>query len=99
MPEHQNSSSSDGETATGPAGKDGYSPVSDPELLPEYPQFMPLEREHKVLLHQTFQAVQPEISEFTFAYQWTWRRYTRCRLTRFQGNIILLTKYQKIMSL
>jgi len=66
--------------------------MSERSELPEYPQFTPLGREHKGLLQAAFEAAQPEISEFTFAYQWIWRSYTHCRLARFRGTIILLNE-------
>ncbi len=64
--------------------------MSDLSALPEYPRFIPLEREHRALLRTALEALQPEISEFTFSYQWLWRPYTHCRLARFRGAIILL---------
>ena len=91
MPQRRNMSSSDTEWAAGPVAKNGHSLMPDLDALPEYPQFTSLERDHRVLLEQTFRAIPPRISEFTFAYQWTWRPYTRCRLARIQGSIVLLT--------
>lgn len=57
--------------------------------LNDYPDFVPLGREHKSLLDTALAVVQPEICELTFAYQWAWRRHTHCRLSRF-GDAVLL---------
>jgi len=58
--------------------------------LPQFPDFVPLAAEHKPLLDAAFEAVQPEISELTFAYQWTWRRYINCHVGRFREAMLLM---------
>lgn len=63
--------------------------MSDLSVLPEYPRFTPLAREHRELVTAAFDCAQPEISDFTFAYQWVWRPYTKCRLSRI-GEVLLL---------
>jgi len=64
-----------------------------PELgtLPEFPCFAPLAAEHKDLVSAAFNCAQPGISEFTFAYQWVWRRYTKSRLSRVGGVLLMMS--------
>jgi hypothetical protein len=58
--------------------------------LPEYPELVGLADEHRVLLADVFREVGPIISEATFAYQWLWRPYTDCHLSRFRGLLVLI---------
>ena len=91
MPTHANRGSRQTEPGVETPVKNGQGEImSELSELPEYPQFTPLAREHKGLLQATFEAAQPQISEFTFAYQWIWSSYTHCCLARFRGAIILL---------
>lgn len=63
--------------------------MPDLAVLPRYPEFVPIARDHKAVMDAAFQAVQPEISEFSFAYQWVWGRRAKCQLSRFKGAIII----------
>ena len=64
--------------------------MPDPSVLPEYPCFAPLAREHRELVAAAFSAAQQGISEFTFAYQWVWRPYTKCRLSHLGEALLLM---------
>ncbi len=62
----------------------------DISVLPEYPLFTPLQRAHRELLEAALRTAQPQISEMSFAYQWIWRPYTHCRISRLRGAIVLM---------
>jgi hypothetical protein len=64
--------------------------MPDLDQLPEFPDFTPLEREHKDLLDSACAAARPDISEATFAYQWIWHPRTRCRLSRLGGSLLIM---------
>lgn len=60
------------------------------DQLPEYPELVGLEDEHRELLEVAFRQTRPIISEATFAYQWLWRPYTDCHLSRHNGLLVLV---------
>ncbi len=75
-----------------PPGRMGPAPGgAGAGVVAEYPELTPVSREHRGLLSAAFEVASPEISEFTFAYQWMWREHTRCRLSKFSGVLLLLT--------
>jgi hypothetical protein len=57
--------------------------------LPEFPGFVPVAADQKALLEAAFQAVQPEITEFTWAYLWVWGRLAKAELSQFRGSILI----------
>ncbi len=65
--------------------------MRDEKGIRKYPEFTAVSREHRGILSGAFEVASPEISEFTFAYQWTWREHTRCRLSQSGGVLLLLT--------
>ncbi len=68
--------------------------MPDLSSLPEFPEFLPLSEGHQTLLSQAFAAVQPEISELTFAYLYVWREFLNCRLSR-HGDALLILVYSE----
>jgi len=58
-------------------------------VLPEFPGFVPVAADHKALLDAVFHAVQPEITEFTWAYLWVWGRLAKAELSQFRGSILI----------
>ena len=59
------------------------------EAIPEYPDLTVLEKNHRDLLRQQFHAVQPDISEMSFAYLWSWKPYTDVALAR-HGDVLIV---------
>jgi len=59
--------------------------------VPEFPEFVELGREHQALLEQALRAAQPTVSELTFAYQWSWLPYTRCRIAWCDDAVLLMS--------
>jgi len=64
--------------------------MPDLDALPDFPRFLPLDREHRDVLAAAMAAAGPDISELTFAYQWAWRRHTHCRVSRLEGTALLM---------
>ncbi len=60
------------------------------ESLPEYPRLTELQEHHRETLNGYFTHIEPTISELTFAYLWSWRKHTNCRLTRYQDSPIIV---------
>ena len=63
-----------------------------PELspLPEFPEFEPPGRDHHTLMSRAFAAMQPQVSELTFAYLYAWNNALNCRLCRFDDAVLVL---------
>lgn len=60
------------------------------ESLPEYPRLTELQEYHRETLTEYFLHIEPRISELTFAYLWSWREHTNCRLARYQNCPLLV---------
>lgn len=57
--------------------------------IPDYPQFIALDLEHKVLFDQAFKKYSPEISEFTFTNLFSWRGAYNYMVSLLDGLLIL----------
>ena len=57
--------------------------------IKSYPEFHPLEKEHKPLFDELFLKFPPAISEFTFTNLYSWRNIYKISLTLFDGFIVL----------
>jgi uncharacterized protein len=57
--------------------------------IPDYPQFIALDFEHKVLFDQAFKKYPPQISEFTFTNLFSWRGAYGYQVSLLDGLLIL----------
>ncbi|MFA6282445.1 MAG: phosphatidylglycerol lysyltransferase domain-containing protein [Candidatus Omnitrophota bacterium] len=57
-----------------------------------YPEFQPLEKEHKPLFDELFQKTPPVISEFTFTNLYSWRNVYKISISSLDGFILLLSE-------
>ncbi|MDD5130508.1 MAG: phosphatidylglycerol lysyltransferase domain-containing protein [Candidatus Omnitrophica bacterium] len=58
-------------------------------LIPNYPQFVPLDFKHKQFFDAAFKNHPPEISEFTFTNLFSWRRVYGYQVSLLNGLIVL----------
>jgi uncharacterized protein len=57
--------------------------------IPDYPQLISLDFEHKVFFDQAFKKYPPQISEFTFTNLFSWRKAYDYKVCLFGGQLIL----------
>jgi len=57
--------------------------------IPTFPKFRPIVLEDKALLPEYLEAFQPQISEYTFANLYVWRKSDRTLLSR-RGDVVLV---------
>jgi len=72
-----------------------HATMPDLTILPQFPQFAPIAKEHRDVLKAAFQVVQSPLSEFTWAYQWVWGRCAKTRLSQLDGAILFLAESMK----
>jgi len=57
--------------------------------IPNYPEFIALDFEHKLFFDQAFKQCPPQISEFTFTNLFSWKRTYDYRVSLLDGLLIL----------
>ncbi len=57
--------------------------------IPEFPELLGLDKNHKNLLQRRLKAAQPVVSELTFSYLWSWKPQINTTLSRL-GDILLV---------
>ncbi len=60
------------------------------DQIPAYPEVAPLNQTHCELLEKNFEKMQPVVSEMTFAYLWSWKRYINTSISQLEGTILVL---------
>lgn len=58
--------------------------------IPTFPEFKPLELEDQQEINFCLTRCPPETSDYTFANLYLWRQYDKPKLTRINGNLVIL---------
>ncbi len=58
--------------------------------IPVFPDFADLEKNHQRLLGRKLNKVQPQISEMSFDYLWSWKPYVKTVLSRLGDELVFI---------